>query len=182
MTSRKKYIIGAGLVTLGATYLLLTQTKTYPPLATVPSVDLDRYAGKWYEIAAFPQRFQKGCHCTTAEYKVIPEGYVEVLNACRKNKPTGKISSIRGKAFVVPGSNNSKLQVQFFWPFTGDYWVLALAADYSYAVVGTPDRESLWILSRTPVMAPTLYAQLVEQITEKGFNAGRLRKTDQSCG
>ncbi|MGV3586752.1 MAG: lipocalin family protein [Adhaeribacter sp.] len=181
MTTRNKYIIGAGLVALGATYLLLTQTKTYPPLATVPSVDLDRYAGKWYEIAAFPQRFQKGCHCTTAEYKVNPAGYVEVFNACRKNKPTGKLSSINGKAFPVPGSNNSKLQVQFFWPFNGDYWVLDLADDYSYAVVGIPDRESLWILSRTPVIAPTLYAKLVQETAEKGFNVSRLRKTDQSC-
>ncbi|GEO03035.1 membrane protein [Adhaeribacter aerolatus] len=182
MTTRNKYLLGAGLVALGATYLLLTRTKNYPPLATVAAVDLNRYAGKWYEIAAFPQRFQKGCHCTTAEYQVNPEGYVEVFNACRKNKPTGKLKSIKGKAFAVPGSNNSKLQVQFFWPFTGDYWVLALAEDYSYAVVGTPDRDNLWILSRTPAMAPTLYARLVQEIAEKGFEVSRLRKTNQSCG
>jgi apolipoprotein D and lipocalin family protein len=181
MTTKTKYIIGAGLVALSATYLLLTQTKTYPPLATVPAVDLNRYAGKWYEIAAFPQRFQKGCHCTYAEYSPQPEGYVQVFNACRKNKPTGKLKSVNGKAYPVAGSQNSKLRVQFFWPFTGDYWVLMLADDYSYAVVGTPDREDLWILSRTPVMAPTLYSQLVTEIANRGFDVSRLRKTDQSC-
>jgi len=182
MAAKRNYLIGAGLVALGAAYLLYARPKTYAPLATVPAVDLNRYAGKWHEIAAFPQRFQKGCHCTTAEYQLHPEGYVEVFNACRKNKPTGKLKSIRGKAFAVPGSNNSKLQVQFFWPFLGDYWVLALAEDYSYAVVGAPDREYLWILSRTPVMAPGLYHQLLQEIANKGFDISRLRKTDQSCG
>lgn len=181
MASKRDYLIGAGLVALGTAYLLFARPKTYAPLATVPAVDLTRYAGKWYEIAAFPQRFQKGCHCTTAEYKPNSAGYVEVFNACRKNKPTGKLKSIRGKAYPVPGSNNSKLQVQFFWPFLGDYWVLELAEDYSYAVVGTPDREYLWILSRTPVMAPTLYQQLVQEMATRGFDVSRLRITDQSC-
>ena len=181
MASKKDFIIGAGLVALGATYLLLTRAKEHLPLATVPAVDLNRYAGKWYEIAAFPQRFQKGCHCTTAEYTANPAGYVEVFNACRKNGPNGKLKSIRGKAYAVAGSRNSKLEVQFFWPFKGDYWVLALAEDYSYAVVGTPDRENLWILSRTPVMAPGLYHQLVQEMTGSGFDVSRLRKTNQSC-
>lgn len=182
MASKKDYLIGAGLVALGATYLLLTRTKEYPPLATVPAVDLNRYAGKWYEIAAFPQRFQKGCTCTTAEYTVNPAGFVEVFNACRKNGPNGKLKSIRGKAFAVAGSQNSKLEVQFFWPFKGDYWILALPDDYSYAVVGTPDRDNLWILSRTPVMAPTLYHQLVQKMAGSGFDVTRLRHTNQSCG
>lgn len=182
MQLKKKYIIGAGLLALGATYLIMTRTRTYAPLATVPTVNLQQYAGKWYEIAALPQRFQKDCTCTTAEYTVNPQGYVEVFNACRKNKPTGKIKSIKGKAVPVAGSQNSKLKVQFFWPFTGDYWILELADDYSYAVVGTPDRESLWILSRTPVMPPDIYQRLVQSAASKGFNVNQLRKTNQNCG
>jgi apolipoprotein D and lipocalin family protein len=103
------------------------------PLETVKQVDLRRYAGKWYEIAAFPQRFQKGCTCTTAEYEMTDQGWIRVINTCHKDSPEGKLSVARGKAFIVPGSGNAKLRVQFFWPFRGDYWIIDLAEDYSYA-------------------------------------------------
>jgi len=150
------------------------------PLATVPSVDLQKYLGKWYEISSFPQSFQKGCHCTTAEYS-IEKGYVRVINTCRKDSPGGKVSRAKGKAFVVEGSNNAKLRVQFFWPFRGDYWIIDLAADYSYAVVGDPSRKYLWILSRTPQMDEGLYQEIVLRCVEKGFDVNKLVKTDQTC-
>jgi len=181
MSLKKKYLIGAGIVALGTAYLLFARPKTYAPLATVPKVDLNRYAGTWYEIAAFPQRFQKGCHCTTAQYQLNAKGYVEVYNACRKNSPTGKSKGIRGKAFVADNGQNSKLKVQFFWPFVGDYWILELAADYSYAVVGNPDRESLWILSRQPILPEQIYQRLVQHVAAQGFDTTKLRKTNQSC-
>ncbi|WP_240676041.1 lipocalin family protein [Botryobacter ruber] len=153
----------------------------HPPLETVPAVDLKRYAGRWYEIASIPQRFSRGCHCTTAEYKLNSEGYVEVYNACRKNSSTGEVSDVSGKAFPVEGSNNSKLKVQFFWPFKGDYWILELADDYSHVLVGSPDRGSLWVLSRTPAMDEATYQQLVEQARKKGFPVAKLELMDQSC-
>ena len=181
MTSNKNYLIAASLVALGTAYLFFTRPKIYAPLDTVPAVDLNRYAGKWYEIAAFPQRFQKGCHCTTAEYRVNSRGFVEVFNACRKNSSVGKLKSIRGKAYVVEGSENSKLKVQFFWPFLGDYWILELADDYSYAVVGNPDRESLWILARQPELSEDIFQRLKQNAAANGFNVTQLRKTDQSC-
>lgn len=165
-------------ILLGATTLA---AKDVPPLETVPQVDLGKYMGKWYEIASFPQRFQKGCHCTTAEYAMTDKGYVSVLNICRKDSPEGKISRARGKAFVVKGSGNAKLKVQFFWPFRGDYWIIDLAADYSHAVVGDPSRNYLWILSRSPRMEADLYDEIADRCARKGFDVGRLRKTDQSC-
>jgi apolipoprotein D and lipocalin family protein len=152
------------------------------PLETVPSVDLQKYMGKWYEIAAFPQRFEKGCHCTTAEYEMTDKGYVRVINTCRKDSPDGKVSQAKGKAFVVKGSNNAKLRVQFFWPFRGDYWIIDLAEDYGYAVVGAPDRKYLWILSRTPQMDPVLYQNIVDRVARKGFDISKLARADQSCG
>ena len=152
------------------------------PLETVPSVDLQKYMGQWYEIAAFPQRFEKGCHCTTAEYEMTDKGYVRVINTCRKDSPDGKVSQAKGKAFVVKGSNNAKLRVQFFWPFRGDYWIIDLAEDYGYAVVGAPDRKYLWILSRTPQMDPVLYQNIVDRVARKGFDISKLAKTDQGCG
>jgi apolipoprotein D and lipocalin family protein len=153
----------------------------YPPLETVPQVDLARYMGKWYEIAAFPQRFQKGCHCTTAEYEMTDKGYVRVINTCRKDGPQGKVKAAKGKAFVVEGSGNAKLRVQFFWPFRGDYWIIDLAQDYSCAVVGDKTRKYLWILSRTPRMDEVLYQEILARVKDKGFDIGRLRKCDQSC-
>lgn len=174
-------------ILLGITILLITGgiaascNNQNPPLETAAYVDLEKYMGKWYEISAFPQRFQKGCHCTSAEYKMHPDGYVEVLNSCRKNSPAGKLDVARGKAFVVDRKTNAKLKVQFFWPFKGDYWIIDLAPDYSFAVVGTPNREYLWILARQPQMDATLYKKITAGIKEKGFDISQLKMADQSC-
>jgi apolipoprotein D and lipocalin family protein len=151
------------------------------PVETVKEVDLARYMGKWFEIAAFPQRFQKGCHCTTAKYELSDKGYVRVVNTCRRGGADGKLSQARGKAWVVANSGNARLKVQFFWPFKGNYWIIDLAEDYSYAVVGDPTRKYLWILSRTPRMDPALYAEIVARAAAQGFDMNRLVISDQSC-
>jgi len=146
-------------------------------LETVSYVDLNKYAGKWYEIASFPQRFQKGCYCTTAEYTWSEKGYVIVENRCNKDSVTGKQSSIKGKAFIVKNSGNAKLKVQFFWPFTGKYWIIDLADDYTYAVVSHPNKKYLWILSRTSKMDETVYQQILSRLNEKGFDLSKLQQT-----
>ena len=154
-------------------------TLTSQPLETVPYVDLTSYAGKWFEIASFPQRFQKGCHCTTAEYTLSDKDYVIVENRCNRDSINGKESYIKGKAFVDANSGNAKLKVRFFWPFKGKYWIIELADDYSYAVVGHPNRKYLWILSRTSTMQDSLYQQILSKIKAKGFDISKLRKTIQ---
>ena len=148
-------------------------------LQSVSSVDLNKYSGKWYEISSFPQQFQKGCHCTTAEYTLSEKGFVIVENKCRKGSVTGKESYIKGKAFVTANSNNAKLKVQFFWPFTGKYWIIDLADDYSYAVVSHPNRKYLWILSRTPKMNNEIYQQIISRLVEKGLDVSKLKITEQ---
>jgi len=148
-------------------------------LKTVTNVDLNRYAGKWYEIASFPQFFQKGCNCTTAEYTVCNKGYVVVENRCNKDSANGRESYIKGKAFVVKNTGNAKLKVQFFWPFRAKYWIIDLADDYSYAVVGHPNKKYLWILCRTPQLNELLYNQIVERIKNKGFDINKLQRTLQ---
>jgi apolipoprotein D and lipocalin family protein len=160
---------------------LYAQNVGSQPVRTVDKVDLDRYMGKWFEIAAFPQKFQKGCHCTTAEYEITDKGYVRVINTCRKGGPDGKVSRAKGKAFVVKGSGNAKLKVQFFWPFKGNYWIIDLAEDYTYAIVGDPSRKYLWILCRTKEMDPALYDEIVRRIDAQGFDTTKLVKADQSC-
>ena len=148
-------------------------------LQTVASVDVNRYSGKWYEIASFPQRFQKGCHCTTAEYSLSPNGYLIVENKCNIGSVNGKQSYIKGKAFVEKNSGNAKLKVQFFWPLRAKYWIIDLAEDYSYAVVSHPSKKYLWILSRTPNMNDALYHQILSRLKEKGFELSKLQITQQ---
>ena len=165
------------ILTIGFTILttgLMAQT-----LQTVPYVDLKKYAGKWYEIASFPQRFQKNCNCTTAEYTMTDKGYVIVENRCKKDSVNGKESYIKGKAFVTENSGNAKLKVQFFWPFKGKYWIIDLANDYSYAVVGHPNMKYLWILSRTPMMDEKIYQQIISSVKEKGFDISKIKRTKQ---
>jgi apolipoprotein D and lipocalin family protein len=148
-------------------------------LQTVPFVDLDKYAGKWFEIASFPQTFQKGCHNTTAEYTLTDKGYVIVENKCNRDSLTGKPSSIKGKAFVVKNTGNAQLKVQFFWPFKGKYWIIDLADDYSYAVVGHPNRKYLWILSRTSKMSDSIYQRILSRLAIKQFDISKLMITPQ---
>jgi apolipoprotein D and lipocalin family protein len=159
--------------------VMATTTVKSQLLQTVANVDLIKYAGKWYEIASYPQRFQKGCHCTTAEYTLSDKGFVIVENRCNKDSITGKQAYIKGKAFVEAHSGNSKLKVQFFWPFKAKYWIIDLADDYSYAVVSHPNKKYLWILSRTPKMNETLYQQIVFRLREKGFDITKLQITIQ---
>jgi apolipoprotein D and lipocalin family protein len=149
------------------------------PLETVPRVDLERYLGTWYEIAAIPQRFQKDCVGVTATYTLRDDGAIEVLNKCRKKALDGELKTVKGKAWVVDKETNAKLKVQFFWPFRADYWIIELDPDYHYAVVGHPSRKYLWILSRTPQMDEALYQDLVQRIANKGYDPSRIKRTLQ---
>jgi apolipoprotein D and lipocalin family protein len=145
-------------------------------LRTVPYVNLDRYAGRWYEIAAFPQRFQRGCSCTMTEYAKNSDGTISVTNICNKN---GQPDTARAKAFVVNKDTRSKLAVQFQWPFRGKYWVIDLAEDYSWAVVSHPNRKYLWILSRKPTMDAAIYDGILQRATAQGLDIAKLQKTVQ---
>ena len=149
------------------------------PPPTVRFVELSRYVGKWYEIARYPNRFQRDCMGeVTAEYTLRKDGKIAVLNSCRKKN--GSLSQARGTAKIADASTNSKLKVTFFWPFYGDYWIVDLASDYSYAIVGEPKRKYLWILSRTPKMDPVLYESLLLKVEQIGYDAEKLIKTPQS--
>ena len=153
----------------------------------VPSVDLARYQGKWYEIARFPNRFEKGCAGdVSATYRLAQDGGINVLNECRK--ANGEMKRAEGKARKADKNGpTSKLEVRFapaflsFLPVVwGDYWVIDLAPDYSYSVVGDSGRDYLWILSRTPVMDEAKYQQAVSAAAAQGFDVSRLVKTKQA--
>jgi apolipoprotein D and lipocalin family protein len=146
-------------------------------LVTAKYVDLIRYQGVWYEIAAFPNRFQKNCQCTTARYTLI-KNQIRVMNQCYRNKAWSKI---RGIAWVVDKKSQSKLKVRFFWPLTGNYWILYVSNDYRYALVTTPDRNYLWILARKAIISAFEYQKLVAIAASAGLNVHRLKKTAQDC-
>lgn len=148
-------------------------------LETVSHVDLTRYLGKWYEVAKYPVVFERGLVGVTATYSLRPDGKIKVLNAGRKGTMAGKLKTATGKAWVTDKTTNAKLKVQFFWPFSGNYWVIALGQDYDYAVIGDPSRKYLWILSRTPRMDEKLYAELIEQIKAHGYDTSRIERTPQ---
>ena len=153
--------------------------KSQSQLTTVESVDLQRYLGKWYEIASYPAWFQKGCTASTAEYSLLPDGKLQVINRCRKGSLDGPLKESKGKAEVVDTATNAKLKVWFFWPFKGNYWIIELDDDYQYAVVGEPSRKYLWILSRTPIMDQAVYQEILERLPQKGDDVAKLRKTAQ---
>lgn len=144
------------------------------PLTTVESVDLARYAGTWFEAARTPNRFQKKCAGDVrATYTVEGPEKVRVVNQCRK--ANGETSIAKGWAKV--GESTAKLRVSFFWPFYGDYWVLALDPEYRWVVVGEPDRENLWLLTREQNPPVELVQRMTEMAAKKGYDVSRLVRT-----
>lgn len=177
----------ATLMALVAAMLAKADAKEQQPLRVVPSVDLTRYAGRWYEIARLPNRFQKDCDGDViADYTVIDDGQLKVINQCRKQ--SGETKKAEGKARLASKKGpNTKLEVRFapsflsFLPFVwGDYWIIDLATDYSYAVVGEPGRKYMWVLSRTPQMAETTYQEVLKRAAEQGYDVSGVVKTKQS--
>jgi len=150
------------------------------PMQVVPSVDLTRYAGKWHEIARLPNRFQPDCASdTTASYTLRPDGKITVVNACRNSQ--GRLKSATGTARLAGGQEpNTKLKVTFFWPFSGNYWIIDLDPDHGWAVVGEPDRKYLWVLSREPRLDEALYRRILDRAKQQGYHVGRVVKTRPS--
>ena len=160
---------------------LFAQDVSAKELVPVPSVDLSRYVGTWYEIARLPNRFQEKCSGdVTATYTLLDDGDIKVVNRCRQKD--GEFTTAEGLARRTgEDASNARLKVRFapaflsFLPFVwGDYWIIDLAPDYSYAVVGEPDREYLWILARLPVMDGNTLSGILDRIRRQGYDTASL--------
>jgi len=151
------------------------------PLKVVDNLDVNRYTGRWYEIARLPNSFEKGLECVTANYTLLPDGKIEVFNQGHSIKDHSKIKTARGKANIPNQNEPSKLKVTFFWPFYGDYWVIELDKDYKFALVGEPSRKYLWILSRTRELKEEDYNQLIKTAGNAGFATDKLIRVKQNC-
>jgi apolipoprotein D and lipocalin family protein len=178
--SLSKSISSSGIISIILMQAFLSGCSSSRELPVVEEVNLEKYSGKWYDITHLPQRFQAGCKCVTAEY-TPDKNYVRVVNTC-VNEDTDESRDVKGKAFPVKGSNNAKLKVQFFWPFKGDYYIIALEDDYSMAMVGAPNRKYLWILSRNKNPEQEKMDKYLELANNLGFDTSQLEYTDQSCG
>ena len=159
----------------------MAQIQNTEPI-TVNHVDLERYIGLWYEIARIPNRFQKNCiGNTTAMYSLNEDGTIKVVNSCEEEDET---NSAEGIAKVVDKKTNSKLEVSFvsifginlFW---GDYWIIGLDEDYSYAVVGTPNRKYGWILGRSKTLPEEKLDEVYSILEKNGYNPQDFKNTRQ---
>jgi len=144
------------------------------------SVDLNSYAGLWYEIGRYENGFERGCEGVTARYTVRDDGLVGVLNTCRQGGVDGEARTADGRAKVVEGSGNAKLKVSFFGPFyVGDYWVLDHAEDYSWSIVGEPSGRYLWILSREAQPSVQAREAIMRRVGELGYDLTLIRAVQQ---
>ncbi|BAK72614.1 lipocalin family protein [Arcobacter sp. L] len=159
------------------TILLTACSSKNPPLQTVQKVELNKYLGTWYEIARYEHFFERNCKNVTANYSMMNEETIKVINRCTKIQTNEKKEAI-GRAYAID-ETNSKLKVSFFRPFYGDYWVLMLDENYKYAVVGTPSREYLWILSRDSKLDEEIKNEILEKLPSLGFDTSKLIWTIQ---
>ncbi len=155
----------------------------HPPMKTVSQVNINRYLGTWYEQSSIPNRFQSVCaRNTIANYAMDihndDANQLTVTNRCTRTNGTEE--KVKGVAKVVSNSNNSKLRVSFFRPFYGDYWILALAPDYSWVLVGEPSRKYGWILSRQPRLDESTLQLVLQHAQKSGYATGAFVTTLQS--
>jgi apolipoprotein D and lipocalin family protein len=176
---------GAAAAAIGGAVIYTRATR--PPVINpkVPDparpVDLDRYLGKWFELARHENRFEKGLDAVTAEYALLPDGKIEVLNRGIRDWPHGERSVSKGRAIIADEDSNAKLKVSFFGPlYTGDYWVLDHGDDYAWSIVGEPSGRYLWVLARDPKPDPAAAEAIFARVEELGYDRWALRRTRQA--
>ena len=149
--------------------------------AVVSSVDLSRYQGTWYEIARLPNFFERKLKCITATYTLREDGKITVLNKGNNIASPYKPSSSQGVAWVPDKNSPAKLKVQFFWPFSGDYWIMYLDPDYRYVLVGDPALKYLWILCRENRMDEMTYEMLIRKAIDNGYEVTPIIRVEHDC-
>ena len=169
--------ISKSLILICIMFLFTACSSKNPPLQTVEKVDLERYLGTWYEIARYEHFFEKDCKNVSANYSMMDEETIKVINKCTKIQTNEKKEAM-GRAYAID-ETNSKLKVSFFRPFYGDYWVLILDENYEYVVVGTPNREYLWILARDKKLPLKIQNDILEKLPSLGFDISKLLWTMQ---
>jgi apolipoprotein D and lipocalin family protein len=161
--------------------MIFSSSNSQKALTVVADVDLNRYSGTWYEIARLPNSFEKKLKCTSATYTLRTDGKITVLNKGNYISNPQKSSSAKGIAWIPEKNIPGKLKVQFFWPFSGNYWILDLEEDYKYVLIGEPSLKYLWILAREKTMSDITYQMLLQKAINNGYDIKSIIKVEQDC-
>ncbi len=164
------------IFTLFIISLLSTHCNSQAPMKveTVKNLELSKYLGKWYEIARLPHSFEKNMMNVTAIYSMRSDGKIAVVNEGYLFSANGKYKIANGKAWIPDPSVPSKLKVQFFWPFSGDYYVVDLEPNYQYALILSSSPNYFWILSRTKKLDDAIVQQLISKAVNYGINREKI--------
>ena len=152
---------------------------TFHDIPSAQNVSLSQYAGLWYDYAHIPFYWESNCYCIEAYYAPQADGGISVNNTCVKDSVNGKLTFNLGSAYQA-GNETSQLVVGFFNLFAAPYWILEVPEDYSYALVGSPALDYLWILSRTPTLNNATYTRLVAKAQGLGFPTNTLVFTESA--
>lgn len=163
------------------TIMIFSSSFSQKEPSVISNVDIKRYMGTWYEIARLPNFFERKLKCASATYTLRDDGKITVLNKGNYISDPQKTSESKGVAWIPDQSSPAKLKVQFFWPFSGDYWIMDLDKDYRYVLVGDPSLKYLWILAREKTMDENTYRMLLQKAINNGYDVEPIIRVEQNC-
>jgi len=172
---------GAGVVALlaAAVPLLACMTSDRPPLPTVDRLDLDRFMGDWYVVAAIPTRLERGAHNAVESYRLGEDGRVATTFTFREGAFDGPEKRYTPIGFVREGTGNAVWGMQFIWPIKAEYRVMYVDADYRAAVIGRTRRDYVWIMAREPHLPEAELEALVDRVVEAGYPRDEIVRVPQ---
>ena len=176
----KRNALSAALFSLcGAGWLGGCASQSLPPISTVTQVDLQRFMGDWYVIAAIPTFIETEAYNAVESYRLNPDGTVATTFTCRKGSFSGPLKTYEPRGYVVDNTGNAVWGMQFVWPIKAEYVVVHLDPTYSYTVIGRSARDYAWVMARTPTMPAADYAAAVAKLEALGYPLDGLREVPQ---
>ena len=167
------FMLRATVIALG-----LCGSTAFAELKSVPFVDLNQYAGRWYQISANPMPYDTGCTCSQQTLGANQDGTLSVYNSCNRGDVNGPLTEIRGTATSEDKVSNARYSVDFGMPQKGAYWLVGIAPDYSWAIVSEPSMKALYVLSKTPTLSDDAYQTAVDTAATQ-IDTGALKMTEQ---
>jgi apolipoprotein D and lipocalin family protein len=165
--------------TILALSLIVSCTASLPPLRTVERVDIERFMGTWYVIAAIPTFIETDAFNAVESYRLDADGTVDTTFTFRKGAFDGPIKIYNPRGFIVDTNSNATWGMQFIWPIKAEYLITHLSDDYGQTVIGRNKRDYVWIMARTPQIPEADYERIVAQLAAQGYDVTKLRKVPQ---
>jgi apolipoprotein D and lipocalin family protein len=163
----------------GAVCFALLGCSSYPPIATVDHVDLQRFMGDWYVIASIPTFVEKGAHNAVESYRLNEDGTIATTFTFRAGSFDGEQKTYHPTGYVIDPQSNAVWGMQFIWPIKADYRIVYLDEAYSQTVIGRSKRDYVWIMARTPEIAGQDYQKLLQLLNEQGYDTTKIQKVPQ---